>query len=159
MERPGAAATLNPFLAELGAWTPDYLTTNLLMEHPDAQRAWATNRQALRAIAARASTAGSRVLFVIVPSTAQVDASHFAFYRSLGFTVDPRTLTTAVPQDAFAALCRDEGWTCLDLLPAFRRAAPAGPLYLDGDDHWNDDGYALAFAATAAAIEQHGLIR
>lgn len=158
-QRPGAEGTLNPLLAELAAHDPAYLTKNLLLEGPDVEAGWARNRETLQALTAAATRQGARVLLVMLPATAQVSDSHFAFYQRLGFTTDPRTLTTSPPQDRLGALCQEGHWHCLDLLPTFRKAAATRELYLANDDHWNDAGHALAFDAITAAIERDGLIR
>ncbi len=147
---------ISPFLVELAREHPDYLTTNLLMEGPGPEAAWATNRDVIDRIAAQAKRDGARLVINVFPSTVQVNASHFPFYEKLGFKTDPRTLSENRPQQRMTEFCRERGYDCFDLLPAFRGAL--GEHYLEKDDHWNEAGNRLAFELIRARLESSGAL-
>ena len=121
-------------------------------------RLWAQQAPILISLLEEIRAAGARPVLMIIPDELQVD-------RQLLETVLEATGRTAAvydlerPQRALRALCTAEGVTCVDLLPAFREAAPRTRLYRPRDSHWNAAGNALAaeilareLAAKASAV-------
>jgi hypothetical protein len=134
---------VNPHLLGTALRDRDYIVDNILMESERARIIWDEIRRLLLEsfVAARAN--GADVCLVVIPSTVQVNRSHYDFYRRCTFTVDERLLDSRRPQDALAELCRDAAVPIVDLLPAFR--VSSGELYFLNDDHLNQAGHELAF--------------
>jgi lysophospholipase L1-like esterase len=103
----------------------------------EREHAWLAARYG--EIAAAATGAGARFAVVVFPHRAQLDASA------------PDGL-----QRDLAALAREAGWPLLDLLPAFRAAAPDPPLFLDAW-HPSAEGHRVAAEAIAARRDELGL--
>ena len=154
---PRLTNVLNLFLVEVARKHPEYLTANLLMEHPGAVRSWETNRLLLAEIRRESERVGARLVVAASPSTLQVNDQHVAFYTNLGLHYDARIAGSRVPQDRLAAFCREQGIPFLDLLPAFRARA-AESFYLTNDDHWNAAGNQLAFETLLRGLEGGGWI-
>lgn len=133
----------NPFLVDLGQRQPGYLAWNLDLAGPEPLAAWRENQDLLREIRDRCRAAGVTLRVHIWPSTVQVNGSHLAFYRGLGFETDASWASRDRPQALVTAFCAAEGLVCRDWLPALR--ADGRELYLDGDDHWNETGHRVAF--------------
>ena len=133
----------NPFLVDLGRRQPGYLAWNLDLAGPEPLAAWRENQDLLREIRDRCRAAGVTLRVHIWPSTVQVNGSHLAFYRGLGFETDASWASRDRPQAQFTAFCAAEGLVCRDWLPALR--SDGRELYLDGDDHWNETGHQVAF--------------
>ena len=55
------------------------------------------------------------------------------------------------------AYCRERGIACLDLAPAFRRAAAGENLYLPYDEHFNESGHRVASAGLSGGSCGAGL--
>ncbi len=130
---------MNPSLLELAIQHPHYLLDNVLMDSDASAQAWMTIEQTLDRIHALCKNIGADLKIAIFPRSIQIDDSHFAFFSSLGFELDERTLTSARPQTLLGQYCRRRDLSCLDLLPAFR-ARSGEDLYRIHDDHLNEAG-------------------
>ena len=143
---PGENA-VNPWFRELSVKKPRYILDNLLMDRPENEQAWQKAQNYLLKIHQWAAGHHARLVLIMIPSTAQVNPSHFGFYSNLGFQLDERTLHESRPQELLHSFCREQGINCLDLLPAFRGAG--FELYRGDDDHLNEEGGRLAAEKTA----------
>ena len=134
---------INPWLLELGQAKKDFLLDNLLMESSENIEAWEKIQDLLAGIQSLCRRQGARLMMVILPSTLQVNSSHFEFYRKLAFHLDERTLTSDKPQALLGEFCRKKEISCLDILPAFR-ARREREFFRENDDHFNREGNELA---------------
>ena len=153
----GPSELVNPFLVELSWAHPDCFLTNLLLETPDALPAWEANQATLLEIERIADSMNARLLLSVLPDSVQVNDSHHAFYKELGFTLDARMLGTSIPQDLLGRFCADHELWCLDLLPAFRQHREH-ELYKTGDSHWNAEGNRLAFEVVRDELERSSAV-
>jgi len=98
----------------------------------------------------RALTRG-RVVVAVVPDQFQVDDAlwHRLMLAGPG---GPDQYARDRPQREIAALCEHAGIPVVDLLPALREAADAGPVYHPRDTHWNARGHRAAAAHIAQAL-------
>jgi lysophospholipase L1-like esterase len=96
---------------------------------------WQPIERGLRELRDRARDAGSPLLVVIFPEEDQLEAAG-----------DPW-----LPQERWAARCQAERLRCLDLAPAFLRAAGGEPLFADLQ-HPSARGSEVAAQATADAL-------
>jgi hypothetical protein len=89
---------------------------------------------------------------VLIPDEIQVDPSvrEEALRR---LRLDPARHDFEAPQRRLASWASDRGVAVLDLLPQFRaRHAAEGPLYLEGNTHWNEAGNRVAGLAVAELL-------
>jgi hypothetical protein len=147
---PEQSIAANPYLALAARRHPEFLMTNLCVDSPAASRAWDINKAIFLSIREVSRSEHASLLIDVFPAAAQVDRSHDAFFKKIGFRLPPPG--TPVPQDLFAAFCRQNSLSCNDLLPGFRRSRQAS-LYRENDDHWDDAGEDLAFRLIAAGLE------
>ncbi len=150
---PSIGDVPNPFFLELSLHHPDYFQTNLLLDSRGARRSWEANEESLLAISTMAAAASSAVLMNILPSTVQVNESHYAFFEGLGFTLDPEFLSSNLPQDLLMQFCERNRIPCLDLLPHFREHRDQ-EFYEPNDNHWNDKGDRFAFDLVRQEVEE-----
>jgi len=121
----------------------NYILDNVLMETEENLRAWQSVKGILAEVHRQSQKIGSRLAMVIIPHTVQVTRSHFAFFESLKFNLDERTLSSEKPQALLGEFCKEQGIACLDLLPHFR--AQAGQeLYWAKDEHFSGQGNRFA---------------
>jgi len=154
--RPGLERLTNPFMLEVRREHPDFLLQNLLLESQSAADAWTMNERILSAIAERTRALGADLIVHVFPADVQVQASHYAFYRTLDIRTDPRFLTTAKPQERLASFCSSARLRCYDLLPALRHAS-SRELYLEQDTHLNPEGNRVAFEEIRQHLDSHAV--
>ena len=143
---------INPSLLELAIARPRYLLDNMLIESEANAQAWKMIETSLDRIGALCHEIGAELRIVIFPRSIQIDDSHFAFFSSLGFELDERTLASRKPQTLLVEYCRQRGLSCLDLLPHFK-ARSGEELYRINDDHLNDSGSLVAADRIAEWIQ------
>lgn len=154
---PERLRPINPYILEVAAVHPDHMTVNVLMNAPGVDRAWNRNREVLKQVKEIADSIGARLVIAVFPPTTQVNDDHFEFYRAVGLEVSRDTLTSSLPQERMAELCRELRVECVDLLPEFRRRSGES-LYIERDSHWNAEGNRLAFTVLRDALVARGLI-
>ena len=88
---------------------------------------------------------GAEFCVVVIPSTVQVDRSHYEFYRKATFVLDDRLAGSSTPQDRMKEFAAREQIRCIDLLPGFKTAPDTAALYWENDDHLSEMGHILAF--------------
>lgn len=135
----GLPSALNLFQVKGAATNLDYLLTNLLAEDEEALRDWSINESALYRCRVVADRVGARMVFSILPSTLQVNNSHVAFYRGLGYRHDARIAKSRRLRELVTGFGRARGIPVVDLLPKLRATGPQ-ELYATNDDHWNVAG-------------------
>jgi hypothetical protein len=136
---------VNPWLLNLALTSPTYLKDNVLMETPENKAAWNKVHDLLLRIRDKSRTLRTELCIIAIPSTVQVDKSHFSFYKKATFEVDERLSTSTKPQQLLADFCRDSDVEYIDLLPAFKAYPEPSRLYWKSDDHLSDAGHQLAF--------------
>jgi len=149
-----AAQVENPFLAQGGSSMPDLMTLNVDVP-PAAEGVWAEIVRIVDAIHGDCARRGARFLISVFPSTEQVNASHYAEFRKLGYRLDERMLAQHPVQDRFQRLCRERALACNDLLPAFR-ARKKEEFFEFNDEHFNSRGQELAAALILGKLESLG---
>jgi hypothetical protein len=136
---------VNPHLLDLALNYPRYIVDNILMATPEAQGAWKKGKAQLEDIADLAEKRAADFCIVVIPSTVQVDRSHYEFYRKAAFELDDRLLDSTAPQDHVRSFCKARHIPCIDLLPRFKAAPNKRELYWENDDHLSEAGHVLAF--------------
>lgn len=110
---------------------------------PRIARGWTLTLELLAELRRRAEAAGARFAVVVFPTRYQVsDTLWAAQTRRLG--LDPAAFDLRTPQRRLGEWAQASGTELIDLLEAFRSAAPAGGLYFSIDAHWTAAGHALA---------------
>jgi len=111
---------------------------------PDAwAAAWTRTEHLLLELRAESQGAGARFGVVIFPGLAELDPE----------------LSLDYPARRIRAFCEANQIPVLDLTPVFAADPDHRRAYLGGDKHWSTLGHARAAAATAAWIEEVGLLR
>lgn len=136
---------VNPYLLELACSAPRYVMDNVLMETETNRLAWEKVEAQLEQIVEQLKPLGSRLCIVCIPSTVQVDRSHFDLYRKATFELNDRLLTSIAPQVHLRTFCKKHSAPFIDLLPAFRAAPDPAKLYWENDEHLSEQGHQLAF--------------
>lgn len=136
---------INPWLLTLAMSAPRYLLDNILMDTECNAQAWRVSSEILAEIFAIARGVGAEVAVVAIPSTVQIDRSHFDVYRRTTLQVDDRLLESTRPQDLLADLCARHDVRFVDLLPDFERHPDPASLYWRFDPHFSAAGHRLAF--------------
>jgi len=136
---------INPWLLALAMRAPRYLLDNILMDSECNAVAWRMTAAYLADIFAIARGVGAEVRLVAIPSTVQIDRSHFDVYRRLTLQVDDRLLESTRPQRLLAALCARHDVPFLDLLPYFENHPDPASLYWRMDPHFSSAGHRFAF--------------
>jgi hypothetical protein len=138
---------VNPYLLEGALRNPNYLIDNLIMESKQALANWETVKEKLRGVASLAREVEAELCLIAIPSTAQVDRSHWEFYRKATLKLDERLADAASPQELMGEFCREERIDFIDLLPRFRAYPRTEELYWENDEHLAEPGHRLAFKA------------
>lgn len=126
----------------------DWLEVQVYRERPTRlpeawASAWTRTEHLLLELRAEAQRAGARFGVVIFPSQAELDPE-----LDLGY-----------PAGRILAFCEANQIPVLDLTPVFAADPERRRAYLKHDKHWSALGHARAAAATAAWIEEAGLLR
>lgn len=127
-----------------------------LLAGPDAARFAALCADAARVVrdlGRDVEAHGARFVVLLIPDEAQVDAG---LRRRLLSPREREALDLDRPQRCLAAALDEADLPYLDLLPAFRAAAPQR-LYRPRDTHWNAAGNRLAGDRLAAFLRSRGL--
>jgi hypothetical protein len=136
---------INPWLLTLAMSAPRYLLDNILMDTECNAAAWQVSAAFLTEIFAIARRVGADVQLIAIPSTVQLDRSHFDVYRRSTLQVDDRLLESTRPQELLSELCARHDVPFLDLLPYFERHPDPASLYWRFDPHFSSAGHRLAF--------------
>lgn len=129
----------------------DWLFTSeefTLYKHDDANRD--RNLRTALAAAKEVAARGAKLLVVMVPAKARVEADH------LGRYVVPAQV--AARPRAFVDGLRAAGLDVLDLEPALREARVVNPVFLRTDTHWTPEGANAAAKAIGAHVRSSGVI-
>ncbi len=113
----------------------------------------------LERMKARASARRARVVLVLLPLGVQVSDAKFDELARVA-AVARDTLRLDKPQLLMLTLAEQTGIPAIDLLPAFRdwTANGRGPLYLERDGHWNEQGHRVAAAIVSRELIRLGLV-
>ncbi|MEL6970995.1 MAG: hypothetical protein AAFO02_12575 [Bacteroidota bacterium] len=139
------AEYVNPHILVMGSWKPDYLYDNNQMDSPESEAAWSVVANQLDAIKAVTSEIGAELRLVCIPSTVQVDSSHFDFYRKLTFRVGEALVSARAPQDRLTTWAALAKVPFVDLLPIFKAHPNPATLYFENDDHLSNEGHLEAY--------------
>ena len=122
---------------------------------PIMEAQWHSVAETLGRIHATARNCGAQLLLVLIPDVIQVDGHLQRLVQDR--LAPPRELDLDRPQATLKAFCRERRIVVMDLLPAFRRAARDGPLYMSNDTHWGPRGQRLAAALVAQRLREISL--
>lgn len=137
---------VNPHLLRQALEFPSYISDNILMDKPENGIAGVKVRNLLERIHQLTKSFGADLCVVAIPSTVQVDRSHYAFYRGATFEVEEALLESTKPQELLAEFCRDADVQFVNLLPEFKAHPERSRLYWENDDHLSEEGHKLAFS-------------
>lgn len=146
---------VNPYLLDTAMARPRYLLDNVLMETEENRAAWVKAEAALQGVVDLARQRQAKLVLIAIPSTAQVDRSHYAFFRKATFEIDDRLFNSTAPQDLLREFSDRNGIVFFDLLPVLRRHPESERLYWDNDDHLSSLGHQVAFEAIHDAFLKH----
>jgi hypothetical protein len=114
----------------------------MLRREADSPR-WTVTADICRDIAELARQHGAPTLFVLIPTSFQVDSSEFWTYVQ-GFSIDPATVDLEQPNRLLGRELRARRLEVFDALPAFKEAQRAGVrLYGRVDRHFSPAGHEL----------------
>jgi hypothetical protein len=107
--------------------------------------AWDTTAAVLVDLARMSERRGVPTLFVLMPSSYQVDEEVFRSYVR-GYGLDPRSLDVDQPNRILGHALREAGVNVIDALPALRAAQHRGArLYESVDPHLSAQGHQLVY--------------
>ena len=136
---------VNPHVLVMGTWQPDYLFDNNMIDSPASKNTWFKIIKIFEEIAKYASSTNTNLAIITIPSTVQVDSSHFDFYRKTLYNVSRELLTTDKPQQLLKEFTSKAEIPYLDLLPYFKKTPNTTALYFENDDHLSNEGHLLAY--------------
>lgn len=139
------AEYVNPHVLVMGSWKPNYLYDNNRIDSPESEAAWEVVEEKLESIRVATESIGAELRLVCIPSTVQVDTSHFDFYRKITFRVGEELTSAQVPQDRLATWAARTKVPYIDLLPAFKAHPSPATLYFENDDHLSNEGHLEAY--------------
>ena len=145
--KPGAFGPeyVNPHLLVTATWQSDFLFDNNAMSTPGSRYGWYRTLKLYDDIIDYADSEDVPLYIVTIPSTVQVDSSHYDFYRKLTFRVSNERMYPDKPQRMMEIFGEFAGFYHIDLLPTFRAHDSTQSLYFVNDDHLSSKGHALAF--------------
>lgn len=136
---------VNPHLLVIGSWKQNYLYDNCAMNDPAAKFAWIKIARIYEELLLEADKLGSEVCFVTIPSTVQIDDSHFDLYKGATFNVGTDLHYSNAPQEMVNRFCFANRLQHVDLLPEFIRQKNTADLYFKNDDHLSSEGHRIVF--------------
>ena len=136
---------LNPHILIMSIWQPDYLFDNNSVFSIDSKYAWYKILQKFEDMLTFAEQINSEFCIVAIPSTVQVDSSHYDFYRKIAFNVSNELMYSNEPQRLLNDFASASAIKYLDLLPHFKNYSNTSELYFENDDHLSTAGHKLAF--------------
>lgn len=143
---------VNPHFLVYAMLFPRGLEDNILIDTVEARSMWHKTSRIFEEMIRLARAYGARMAIVVIPSMVQVDGYYHDLYKKAGIKVDARMLGSREPQRRLQQLCRKHGVRFLDLLPHFRKHPTRRSLYFRHDDHFTQEGHALAFDQLRRAI-------
>jgi hypothetical protein len=151
------ADALNPWLLAYGIAHPAYYEDLLaLPAGAPIAGAFELFLRDLDALAEGARALGARPVVAVIPVRLQVDPASHAWYARLGYRVDEAMTGDSALGRRLAAALAARGVAHIDLAPALRRIG--GNAFLDGDDHLNARGNAVAGQALYDGLACAGLL-
>ncbi|MEQ9063058.1 MAG: hypothetical protein RIE58_02715 [Vicingaceae bacterium] len=135
---------INPHLLVTAVWQPEYLRYNLSVDEAHSRFAWYRTTKLFQKVFELAGHHGSRVAIMVIPSTLQIDDSHYEFFRRLNMFVDSSWMKQSTPQLLVKRMCRASNAILIDPLENFRNRELDSIYYLN-DDHLNDNGQNALF--------------
>lgn len=136
---------INPHILEMSVWHPDYLVDNNTVASTQSRGGWYNVLEIFEEILVLCDQVNSAICIVAIPSTVQVDSSHFDFYRKAAFNVPGELTSSRKAQDLLYDFSSASSIKYLDLLPYFKAYSNTASLYFENDDHLSEEGHQLAF--------------
>lgn len=137
--------SVNPHILEMGIWHPGFLFDNNTVSSIKSKYTWYKILQKFEDILTLTEQVNSELCIVAIPSTVQVDSSHFDFYRKITFKVSNELMYSNKPQNLLNDFAFASSIKYLDLLPHFKNYPNTSELYFENDDHLSETGHLLAF--------------
>jgi len=136
---------VNPHILVMGSWHNNYLFDNTMIESSGSKYTWFRILKIYEDILSYANSIKAEVCFVVIPSTIQVDDSHYDFYRKITFKVSDKLKNANKPQELHKEFAEASGINFLDLLPHFKNHSNTAELYFENDDHLSEKGHMYAY--------------
>lgn len=133
--------------------TADYFPGEFLRAQAASER-WVVTGRVAASIGALADSAGSHVVFVLVPDRLAVYDTDLRRYAA-GFGIDSSAIDLDQPTRLLGEQLRSHGLRVIDPLQAFRQSARSGPrLYGTVDPHFSPHGHALLAREVTPALAE-----
>ena len=140
---------LSSLRVQLGLSALELPRVFLKAAHDDKR--WQLTAALCDSIAAAADTAGTPVLFFLIPTAYQLSTESFNRYLE-SFNVDSATVDIELPNRMLEAAFAANGRVFIDLLQTLREAALQAPQYGTVDPHFSAAGHHTAYTQIAPAL-------
>ncbi len=148
---------VNPWMITTAIDRPDFFKGNILLNTAWAKNIWPSVETYMARAAMAAKAAGATPVFVLFPSSVQINSQHVSLYRRMGYEIDPKMRGARVAQDRLLILCKKIQVRCLDLMPVFQSYPIGTKLYFDEDEHLSLIGIKIAVNEIAQFMQKLGL--
>ncbi len=145
---------VNPYVLNMAVWNDNYLIDNNMMLSIKAKGTWYKILKRFEGILQVSEEIGAEICFVSIPSTVQVDTSHFPFYKMNKFKTPNELNQANAPQQLLGEFSKASNIKYIDLLPLFKKHSKPHTLYLENDDHLTGEGHEYAFTFVKKDILQ-----
>jgi hypothetical protein len=119
---------------------------------PAFERSWTLTEALLLATRDATEAAGARFVLVVAPHKAQLDPAELDRLVRGGLPPGVLSWSPDLPTDRLDAFASAHGIALVDLVPPFRAAWGAAPLYFAENSHWTAEGHRVAAEAIGAAL-------
>jgi hypothetical protein len=152
---------MSAYLLTWGLFRPDFYTTALDLDGPEAEGRWQAHAAIISEMAARAREERIEVAMVLLPNLYMYDRaaggpeSHFPFHHLGGVVRESWAVEESEIQRRTRLLAAELDLPYLDLTDGFRQAAAGGELlHFELDGHWNEHGHRVAADLLAEWLER-----
>lgn len=136
---------VNPYIMNMAIWNDSYLIDNSMIKSIASKNAWFNILKKFEDILLISEDLNSQICIVAIPSTVQVDDSHFEFYNKNTFKVPNELTSSNQAQLLLSEFSSASEVKYLDLLPHFKKYETTQNLYFENDDHLSEAGHRYAF--------------
>jgi hypothetical protein len=136
---------VNPHLLSTAMVKPRCLVDNIMVDSGENLAAWTCIVTCLEEISNIVMKRDASLFIVAIPSTVQVDQSHYDFYRRCGFLIDDLLLDSTRPQDFPKEFCDRHDICFVDLLADLRAFGNTRQRYWENEDHLSKIGNQLVY--------------
>ena len=143
---------VNPYVLNMANWNDNYLIDNLMIKSARCKNGWYDILKMFEEMIEISEELNAQFAIVSIPSTVQVDTSHFDFYKKNTF-ITPNEITKAnQPQQYLTEFASAMKIKYVDLLPYYKNHKNTYDLYFENDDHLSEEGHNYAFSLVEKEI-------